>query len=265
MNYRTEALYNMSHHLLIMTSDPPVISCNFESGICGWTQARDDQFDWMRHRGTTATSNTGPTRDHTTGRESNLFLYLDKIRKKAFIFAFANFLKFNTCVFIKDQNNNFLLKVLPHQIKKKKKKNECSVYWFHKNVISLWKIVLVSMNDSTLRWHVLFTDGYYMFIEASSPRRAGDKARLVSPAISGNGTMCLNFWYHMYGAHINSLNVYVLRGSALGTPVWTKHGTQGNAWKQGQVQTNVQGQFSVSFVYILFYLCHWKAGDWGWN
>ncbi|XP_033751994.1 MAM and LDL-receptor class A domain-containing protein 1-like [Pecten maximus] len=137
------------------TLNPPITSCNFESGICGWTQSHNDQFDWTRQKGRTATSNTGPVSDHTTGH------------------------------------------------------------------------------------------GYYMFIEASSPRRNGDKARLVSPPITGHGQMCLNFWYHMFGANINSLSVYLLRSASLGTAVWTKQGTQGNAWKQAQVPVTVQGQFSV--------------------
>ena len=42
-------------------------NCNFESNTCGWTQAKDDTFDWTRHQGSTASTNTGPSRDHTTG------------------------------------------------------------------------------------------------------------------------------------------------------------------------------------------------------
>ena len=45
--------------------------CNFEKGICNWSNAAPDQnidiFDWTPNAGRTTSSNTGPTRDHTTG------------------------------------------------------------------------------------------------------------------------------------------------------------------------------------------------------
>ncbi|MEQ2192447.1 hypothetical protein XENOCAPTIV_011764 [Xenoophorus captivus] len=42
--------------------------CDFESGLCGYTQdKRRDSADWQRRRGSTPTSYTGPRGDHTTG------------------------------------------------------------------------------------------------------------------------------------------------------------------------------------------------------
>lgn len=75
-----------------------------------------------------------------------------------------------------------------------------------------------------------------MFIESSSPRVPGDLARLYSPAINGASPICVQFWYHMYGPHINALNVYLAQGSTLGTAVWTRSGDQGNKWVQGTIQ-----------------------------
>ncbi|XP_078356814.1 thyroid hormone-induced protein B-like [Oculina patagonica] len=43
------------------------VSCNFESGICGWEQEDTDDFDWTRTSGLTPTWWTGPDEDHTTG------------------------------------------------------------------------------------------------------------------------------------------------------------------------------------------------------
>lgn len=49
-----------------------------------------------------------------------------------------------------------------------------------------------------------------MYIETSSPRQPNDTAGLVSPIIPTSGqTACVLFWYHMFGPHIASLNVYV--------------------------------------------------------
>ena len=52
------------------TSVPPSAqaSCNFDYGLChGWSQSSSDIFDWRRQRGSTSSSNTGPSSDHTTG------------------------------------------------------------------------------------------------------------------------------------------------------------------------------------------------------
>ena len=92
-----------------------------------------------------------------------------------------------------------------------------------------------------------FVGGYYMYIETSAPRRNGDTARLISPRQQGQATpRCLRFWYHMYGAHVNALNVYVMSGSRLGTAVWTRKGTQGNHWFQASVNLNRTSSFNVS-------------------
>ena len=45
--------------------------CNFEQGLCTWQNDRSDNFDWMLKRGHTASSNTGPSFDHTIGAVSN--------------------------------------------------------------------------------------------------------------------------------------------------------------------------------------------------
>ncbi|XP_019632083.1 PREDICTED: MAM and LDL-receptor class A domain-containing protein 2-like [Branchiostoma belcheri] len=89
--------------------------------------------------------------------------------------------------------------------------------------------------------------GFYMFIETSSPQVTGDKARLVSPLVSPTGTKCLTFWYHMYGDHVDSLNVYVQTGPVVGQPIWTKSGTQGNQWDQGQVDIPSNSQYNIVF------------------
>lgn len=43
------------------------ISCTFDVDFCGWEQAVDDNFDWIRNKGPTPSPNTGPSYDHTTG------------------------------------------------------------------------------------------------------------------------------------------------------------------------------------------------------
>lgn len=94
----------------------------------------------------------------------------------------------------------------------------------------------------------LLGNGWYVYIESSAPRRPGDKAQLASPLISDQQTRCLSFWYHMYGTHVNTLNVYLQSGSpGLGTPLWTKKGTQGNKWIQGQLTITPSNAYQVIF------------------
>lgn len=44
------------------------MTCDFESGLCGWLNRQTDDFDWILHSGQSMTQNTGPSMDHTTGQ-----------------------------------------------------------------------------------------------------------------------------------------------------------------------------------------------------
>ncbi|KAL9953500.1 hypothetical protein ACROYT_G040923 [Oculina patagonica] len=49
-------------------SGPAVTSCDFDSSLCyGWQQSYSDVFDWTRQSGSTSSSSTGPSSDHTSG------------------------------------------------------------------------------------------------------------------------------------------------------------------------------------------------------
>lgn len=61
---------------------PPAGSCTFELGLCTWQNQRNgnnkmiqDDFDWTLGSGSTWSSFTGPSSDHTTG--SSLGRYWD--------------------------------------------------------------------------------------------------------------------------------------------------------------------------------------------
>ncbi|XP_013397768.1 MAM and LDL-receptor class A domain-containing protein 1-like [Lingula anatina] len=141
------------------TPAPVLTQCNFESGLCGWTQDTKDNFDWTRQQGATPSGTTGPSTDHT------------------------------------------------------------------------YKTGL----------------GYYIYIETSSPRVVNDTARISTPRFQVKGRQCLEFWYHMYGQHIGTLNVYSKRGNNLGYPIWTKSADQGDAWNIARVTVNARTPFQVVF------------------
>ena len=74
--------------------------------------------------------------------------------------------------------------------------------------------------------------GNYMYFETSSPVVAGDLVTLTSECldISALTTPTLAFNYHMYGASMGTLEVFVN-----GTSVWSLSGDQGNQWNFAQV------------------------------
>lgn len=98
-----------------------------------------------------------------------------------------------------------------------------------------------------------------MYIETSTPRRWGDKARFLSEDFPPtSGSRCLNFWYHMYGRTIDTLRVYIKTGAGNSSTaervIWQLSGNFGNQWLNGQVPLQSSKWFNVSsdFLYISF-------------
>lgn len=91
-----------------------------------------------------------------------------------------------------------------------------------------------------------FSSGHYMYIEASSPRRRGDAAQLLSPSYSLSRGGCLNFWYNMNGASMGTLNV-ILRQGTRPQRIWTKTGNQGIAWQLAQVTIPQSSNYTLMF------------------
>lgn len=50
--------------------------------------------------------------------------------------------------------------------------------------------------------------GHYVYIETSAPRRPNDTARILSPRYTDRSDMCMQFYYHMLGSGVGTLNVY---------------------------------------------------------
>lgn len=49
------------------------------------------------------------------------------------------------------------------------------------------------------------------------------------------GDRCLEFYYHMFGSSMGTLNAYLAVDGVPGTPVWTLSGNQGFAWKKASL------------------------------
>lgn len=56
------------------------VGCQFEMDSCEWKDVSVGQFSWQRGRNGTASDNTGPSVDHTTGTElGKSLLYTDSL------------------------------------------------------------------------------------------------------------------------------------------------------------------------------------------
>jgi len=93
-----------------------------------------------------------------------------------------------------------------------------------------------------------------MYIEASSPRRKGDAARLVSDRfkVDNGHTWCLNFWYHMYGNSVGSLKVilkiYPFKPhKPYYRTLWTEQQNHGDVWLMKYVLINSPDNFEVCY------------------
>jgi len=65
-------------------------------------------------------------------------------------------------------------------------------------------------------------------------RQENDHARLKSPLLPD--IQCMTFYYHLFG-HACILNLYAAVGDNLGTPLWTRIGSQGDVWRFGRITT----------------------------
>ena len=116
---------------------------------------------------------------------------------------------------------------------------------------------------SSKLWNCLSFLGTYLFIESSSPRRRGEKARLVSEQFNNLAvtTRCLTFWYHMYGADIGQLNVIYKTptGAITETMIWNLTGQQQTSqtapWKYASVPVNSNTDHTVRRFSLCIFTC----------
>lgn len=81
--------------------------------------------------------------------------------------------------------------------------------------------------------------GKYLYVEASSPNHPQKKAVIQTACvdISSLNSPYLEFYYHMFGAGIGSLEVQVLGNQGWQT-IWSKNGNRGNQWNEQDLTLN---------------------------
>ena len=90
--------------------------------------------------------------------------------------------------------------------------------------------------------------GWYLYIEASYPRRNGDYATLTSPDIRSSSAACLKFKAHMYGEYPHamkgSLEIVKIDGNTTNT-IFSKSGSQGHNWISYNADLPIGGPYKV--------------------
>ena len=115
-----------------------------------------------------------------------------------------------------------------------KRYNASSIYSTMKQSYQLIKLFTLSITKNI--WVCLTASGVYMYMETSSPRTQGDRARIdsikaIAPAIG----VCVRFWYHMYGGgtRLGSLKMHTGdENGGLGPYRWYGSGDFGEMWRR---------------------------------
>ncbi|KAM7379552.1 hypothetical protein PAMP_005098 [Pampus punctatissimus] len=102
--------------------------------------------------------------------------------------------------------------------------------------------------------------GKYLYIKSSLPSVKGNMAQFKSSLLppAGEKGYCFTFWYHMFGATVGSLRMFLQTADPLDkTLVWQKSGNQGDEWLLVQSHITLQKVHQV----ILEATVGGEAGD----
>ncbi len=92
-----------------------------------------------------------------------------------------------------------------------------------------------------------------MFVDPSLGNR-DDIARLWSPLLPANTGNCAEWYYHMYGDDIGTLNIYIIPdGGKIGDypSVWTMERNQGNLWYIGRAHVTHTSPYYLVFEVVV--------------
>ena len=88
-----------------------------------------------------------------------------------------------------------------------------------------------------------------MFID-SSKQTSNEVARFWSPSYPATTGQCIEIFYHMYGADIGTLNIYIVETGGDVTkqiPDWTRKGDHDNKWLIARTVANTNADYQVVF------------------
>ncbi|CAL8279708.1 unnamed protein product [Lota lota] len=93
--------------------------------------------------------------------------------------------------------------------------------------------------------------GYYVHIDTYVGHWGAVSSLRGDLLQAATGGHCLNFWYHMYGHNVGTLQVYIndSSGEGKGVLLWNKDGNQGHTWLEASVAVLHRNAFWFVFVY----------------
>ena len=80
--------------------------------------------------------------------------------------------------------------------------------------------------------------------------------RLTTGPMEHVGIVCVDFYYHMYGASMGALQ-FVLEDEINSHVLWSKNDDQGNLWKHAQITVNITDKQQNVNILFLFCLGMW--------
>ena len=90
--------------------------------------------------------------------------------------------------------------------------------------------------------------GYYAYIEASSPRKRKQSAKLEFKPSLGSGETCISFYYQMLGEGVGTLRVHVN-----GIVIFEISKEQGSNWKKADLKVEESAKTVSTWLAFIIY------------
>ncbi len=113
-----------------------------------------------------------------------------------------------------------------------------------------WTVSTGSTPSSNTGPTTAYQGNGYFYMESSSPNYPSKVATFQSVCYDLNGfsTASIDFWYHMYGATMGTLNLEVSSNNGTSwTNVWSLSGNQGNSWLNATVDLSAYAGGNLSY------------------
>ena len=234
----------------------PPANCTFDQHtFCGWrNEEQGDHFQWSLRSGPTPSRGTGPNADHTGTVASVNRSYISPccLTSSALSLHVLPHLMEYFKVSLPDSRSLFAQFCMSHAATMNFQNSACTR---DTNSIPRFSQATLSCHSCEDPFFAFWTfckkrplflhtvgNGSYVYIEASSPRKHGEWARLTSPTLTSPKHM--RFFYHMHGRRVNKLTAYV-EADEIATKLWERTGDRGDNWLEGCAQINTTGKFRV--------------------
>jgi len=228
-------------------------SCDFDVTLCQWTHDTSLPLNWIMYNTSTSSDGTGPQTD-ASGNNNTIAIIIIIIINTTTSSPFFIIITTTTIIIINNTTaspfslpssppSSLSTSPLPPLPLTSPSSGSPSFLLANYNPSPPQQQLttkIINHHYSNLESFVAGS-GHYLFLNASG-KSPGDKAGLISPIIHGN--YCMSFKYHMYGATMGTIIVYIKTPNTT-RPVWVKSLSQGNHWEDAKVQLSQTTPYRV--------------------